>query len=268
MCIFPTLFYYCCQEVTVVRTGTIAARWNRISSSRTTNAILGTLLLVPMTGCGLLSGGYNASGVTKFEQANYQGALEEFQKVVRNDPDNADAFYNMAATYHRLAKLRDREQDWAQAEGYYHDCLDRNRDHQDCYRGLAVLLVEKGDAEKAFTLLENWSDNSPTIAEPKIELARLYEEFGDREAAKEQLIGALATEPNNARALAALGKIREDLGEHEQALADYQRSLQMNYMQPQLQRRVAQLSSALTPPEMLTPPTQTRTVIAPTTPWR
>ena len=62
-----------------------------------------------------------------------------------------------------------------------------------------------------------------------------------------QLIEAVTAEPNNARALAALGKLREDAGETQQALANYQRSLQLNPNQPQLASRVVSLSMPHSP---------------------
>jgi len=79
------------------------------------------------------------------------------------------------------------------------------------------------------------------LADAKIELARLNDEFGNRKAAAEYLLEALAAEPNNARALTALGKIREDAGELAQAAANYRRSLEQDSRQPQVAARLAAL---------------------------
>ena len=81
----------------------------------------------------------------------------------------------------------------------------------------------------------------PGSADAKIELARLNDEFGNRQAAKEHLIEALAVQPDNPRALTALGKIREDAGDKAQALANYQRSLWQDNRQPQVAARVTAL---------------------------
>jgi len=127
-----------------------------------------------------------------------------------------------------------------------------------------VLLVEQGRAPDAFKLLEGWTARSPSLAAPRIELARLHEETGNRDAARAHLIEAVTVEPTNARALAALGKLREDTGETAQALANYQRSLQLDPNQPQLAARVAALST----PVMVTPPGGTRVVTTPAAPIR
>jgi tetratricopeptide (TPR) repeat protein len=104
------------------------------------------------------------------------------------------------------------------------------------------LLAQQSRSDEAFRLLEDWVARAPRSSDPKIELARLTEEFGDGEAAKHYLFDALQIEPRNARALAALGRLREDEGDMAQALANYQRSLESNPHQPELARRMTNLN--------------------------
>ena len=106
----------------------------------------------------------------------------------------------------------------------------------------------KAALSDAVRLLENWADRQPALADPKIELARLNEECGNRAAAKDQLVEALKVDPNNPRALAALGKIREDMGETSQALANYQRSLWHDPAQPGVASRIVALHGTLPAP--------------------
>lgn len=221
---------------------------------------MGGAALVGMTlalaaGCADFSAqGRNAEGARLFSQARYPEALRQFQEAAYTDPTNPDGNYNLAATYHRLGLMEDNESYLRQAEHYYHMCLDQGGNHSDCYRGLAVLLAEQGRNEEAFRLLEGWVDREPDAAGAKIELARLFEEFGDRPAAKEHLIEALEADPINPRALAALGKIREEMGEPAQALADYERSLWHDRFQPQVASRIAALRSTTSPSLSITTP--------------
>ena len=197
-----------------------------------------------LAGCGGFNAqGRNSDGVKLFQQARYQEAAKEFQEATYADPNNADGYYNLAATYHRIGKVEHRQADLDQAETYYNLCLDRNANHTECYRGLAVLLAEQGRTEEAFRLIEGWVQRQPGVADAKIELARLNDEFGNRQAAKEHLIEALAIQPDNPRALTALGKIREDAGDAGQALANYQRSLLQDNHQPQVASRVSALQT-------------------------
>ena len=122
------------------------------------------------------------------------------------------------------------------------------------------MLVEQGRSEEAFRLLEGWTTRSPMSADAKIELARLSEEFGDRDAAKEHLLAALTDDPYNARALAAVGKINEEEGNLTQALSNYKRSLWHDRFQPEVAARMTALQRAVGGSPLVTSPTGTRTV--------
>jgi tetratricopeptide (TPR) repeat protein len=203
-------------------------------------------LLLLMAGCGgITASGRNAEGVRLFQKSRFDEALRQFEEARYADPHNADADYNLAATFHHLGKMSNSAQDLQKAETYYNMCLDRNENHTDCYRGLAVLLAEEGRTAEAFRLLEGWAARQPGLADPKVELARLCEEFGDRKTAEGRLVEALTVQPDNARALAALGRLREASGDYYQALTNYQRSLACDNRQPQLASRVAALQTSL-----------------------
>ena len=202
--------------------------------------------IVASPGCSNFSSqGLNAEGVRLFEQTRVQDAMQDFQRAIDQDPSNADGYYNLAACYHRLGATNHRAADLTQAERHYYLCLDRDPEHRECYRGLAVLMFEQNRAEEAFRLLQAWADRRPDATDPKIELARLYEESGDRERAKQLLGDALLADATNARALAALGRIREQDGDSAQALNNYQQSLRVNRFQPEVASRAAALQSSV-----------------------
>jgi tetratricopeptide (TPR) repeat protein len=192
-------------------------------------------------GCGMVARQQNVTGVQYFQRGQYPVALERFKQAAQTDPNSADAKYNLAATTHRLG-LQNRDMNlMIQAEGLYHECLDRDPNHVACHRGLAVLLTETGRVPQAFTLLRNWTVQSPTLADARIELARLYEEYGDLTTAEAQLQQALQTDVNSARANAALGQIRERKGDYQQALINYQRAYALNKSQAGVAERIAML---------------------------
>ena len=203
------------------------------------------LALLPLLhasfGCAGFSNGAATQGVSYYNQGQYQMALTHFQQAVAAEPQNSDAYYNLAATYHRMgSQQRDRNL-LSQAEQLYNQALDLDENNTDCYRGLAVLLAETERSDRAFNLLKNWSQRNPRSSDAHVELARLYEEFGDSEVAKNELQQALALDQYNARAWAALGFLREKAGDPMQALANYQRSYQLNRSQPGIADRIATL---------------------------
>lgn len=218
------------------------------------------------TGCQWTTAGKNSQGVHLFQQGQYQQAAQVFEKAIYQSPSDADGYYNLAATYHQLGKANRSQQLLDNAETLYLKCLDYNENHTDCYRGLSVLLVEKNQPEKAQRLLEGWFNRNPGNPAAKVELARLHEEFGDRQGAKEYLQQALAVDPYETRALAALGRLQESEGNAEQALANYQRSLYRNQLQPEVAARVASLRAAVNAGMQTSP--GTRTVTTPVNPTR
>jgi tetratricopeptide (TPR) repeat protein len=204
----------------------------------------------------------NSEGVRLYQAGAYSQAADQFQRAIASNPKSATSYYNLAAALHKSGKLTGQQNDLAQAERLYNQCLEYDPNHTECYRGLAVLLAETGRTDAAFRLLDGWAARSPQLADPRIEQARLLEETNNAQLASARLVEALAIDPNNSRALTALGRLREVAGDRAQALADYQRSLSLNRFQPEVSTRVAALQAAgagLPASPLVTPPGTTRT---------
>jgi Tfp pilus assembly protein PilF len=210
-------------------------------------AALAALALIPSLGCRMVSTGRNVDGVRYFQQGQYPVALQRFDAAMTIDPRNPDTYYNKAAVLHRTGLAARDQNSLVQAESFYQQCLSLDPNHVDCHRGLAVLLTETGRVNEAFTLVKNWTVRSPQNAEAQVELARLYEEYGDPRSAETALHSALASDLRNWRAHAALGRLREQSGDLGQALQNYQTAYSLNRFQPQLEQRIASLQSQVGP---------------------
>ncbi len=196
-------------------------------------------------GCSLSANNFNSAGTRSYQLGQHQVAVDNFRKALNSDPRNADAYYNLAATYHDLGRRQMDKNTLQQAEELYHQCLDLQPDHVDCHRGLAVLLVQTDRAESAFTLLQRWSTRTGRGSDARIELARLYEEFGDTSSAGQQLTEALNLDPRNPRAWTAMGRLREREGQMAQALSNYQQAYNLNRNQPGVADRIATLQRTI-----------------------
>lgn len=201
--------------------------------------VIGTL--ATSTGCGLVARGRNVEGVNYFQQGNFDAARKQFESALAADRTSPDAYYNLAATYHKKGLVTRNSADLVQAENLYRQALDLNPNHVDGHRGLAVLLTETGRAEQAFTDLKNWSIANPGVSDAKVELARLYEEYGDPRSAEQILVETLSMDLNNWRAHAALGRLKEQSGDVQQAIWNYQRALALRSDQTQFVDRIAML---------------------------
>lgn len=222
--------------------------------------IAGSLAIVlSVAGCGsLAAGSKNADGVQFYQQGQYQAALEKFQEAASANPNDPDAAYNLGRVHHRLATVQSDPKAAAQAadqaEQFYRIAIDRNGNHVEAHRALAVFYIEQGESNKAFHLLEQWAMRQSSSPDPHIELARLHEEFGDKVAAKEQLFQAFALDQKNPRTLAALGRLRDQEGDYAQALENYRRSLEIDRFQPELASRASALQNSMSTAPLYTAP--------------
>ena len=227
-------------------------------SQLTSATAAGFLLITIFTaGCGLSATGTNMQGKQLFEQGQYAQAIEMFQRSISADPRNADGYYNMATAYYYLGKQQKNTAWTQQADQLYRQALNLDPNFVDAYRGLSATLIDEGRTQEAFQLVENWRVQQPQSAEPSIELARLYREAGDSAAATQLLADALQIDGDNARALKAMGMMREESGDYSLALQNYMRSYEANSSQTDVAQKIASLQGATRTAQNTIPPTQT-----------
>ena len=205
---------------------------------------LGLVSLIASSGCNTVATGQNMQGARLYEKGQYYPAMEKFQQAMASNPNDANAYYNLASTLHHLGVANKDPNMLKQAETMYNQCLDRNPNHADCHRALAVLLVQTDRTDRAFALLKNWAIRSPQNADARVELARLYEEFGDTKTAELQLQQALQMDQTNKRAWTAMAYLRESKGDVQQALANYQRAYALDGYNPTIANRIAALNQS------------------------
>ena len=219
------------------------------------------LSILLLLGCA--SQNQTAEGMRFYGQAQYDAALTAFQAAHKANPNDPNALYNIAATYHQsaraslqLGQAAAAQQQYEQAAQYYQLCLTSDPNHADAHRGLSALYMDCQNGEAAHKLLIDWYHRNPVSVEPKLELARHYHEFMQiclaqgrveeaqtcRDAAEFYLQQVLQSEPNNYRAFRALGFLKEQSGDTPGAVFEYHRSLQANPQQKDLEERIAALT--------------------------
>ena len=191
-----------------------------------------------------------------YQQGNYQQASDRFQQAIAQDPKSPDGYYNLAASLHKTGTCTTAPTDMQQAENLYNQCLERDPNHADAYRGLAVLLNETGRQQEAFKLLNHGRRPARNRPTRKSSSPGYWKKSANLSRPKRSWSNALTIDPHNARALTALGRLRDQSGDHLQALANYQRSLSINRFQPEVAARVAQLQGAVGAPTSVAPSTE------------
>ncbi len=203
------------------------------------------LSLAVSTGCKLGANRHNSIGCQAYNQGQITTAIAEFNKAIEMDPNDADAIYNLGASYYALGKQTKNLQATQSAEQLYRRTIAIDDQHQEAHRSLAVLLIETGQEQYAFDLINAWKNRYPASTEPVVELAKLYQEYGDNIRAADLLVDALKINPNDVQVLAAMGSVREAQGQATLALDSYARALQVNPKQPQIAAKVASLQNQL-----------------------
>ena len=218
-----------------------------ISRYRTTAAVLFCIgLALCLSGCqSFKSQSLNAEGVRRMNSGDSQRAEDMFLRARSANPADADACYNLAILEHQRAKSCGNPDNFNRAEEYYRLALDRNPSHVDAYRGLATLYCDENRPDDAFALLENWNRQELGSVEPKIELARLYNEYNRVDQAEASLRQALAMDPQNVRALNSMAYVYEQKQMYAEASAMYCKSLQVLPTQTAINQRRAMLDQSM-----------------------
>ena len=243
--------------------------------SRTTNHrfdvtswLLVAALLVVTCGCKMRANQHNAAGLQAYQAGQVSQAINEFQRALNVDPQNANALYNLGASYAKLGK-ESRNVTWIeQAEQLFRQAISVDSQHVQAHRGLSALLIESGQEKFAFDLLDQWRLRNPSSTEPLIELARLYQEYGDQRRASDLLTDALKLNSNDTRALKALGHVRETQGQYKLALENYLSVIQLDPEQVDLFPKVAALQVQLAKNPSQTPSNQASPRYGSATPYK
>jgi tetratricopeptide (TPR) repeat protein len=161
-------------------------------------------------------------GEVAIEQAQYQKALHHFQNVAVIDPNNAEAWYNIAEAYNLLEQLEEAEINYMRAIALEPEIIDY-------YTALSRMFMEYGQASKACLVLEEGLRMNPGSAQLRAFLALAVSESGDYRKAEELLDEAELLDPeldmvemyrlllniNKTRKLPAVSKTRQLPGTHK-----------------------------------------------------
>ncbi len=220
-------------------------------------------------------------GLIMLAEGNLEDTLNSFQRAVSIDPDFAEAHYNLGLTlaktddparaeaaYRRaikinpdfalalnnLASLVKARHETDEAEAIYRRALKIEPDNFRFHYNLANLFLEEGRREEAVTHFHRTVALNPAFAEAHRQLASV-KTFTDHDAdirSMEALLPRLPDDGMDQIQLSfALGKAYDDLADHDQAFAHYQRgnrvkrsSLEYDHTDDQdLARRIASVFS-------------------------
>ncbi|MBA2919850.1 tetratricopeptide repeat protein [Sphingomonas sp. MAH-20] len=110
---------------------------------------------------------YVNRGIIRARMSDFAGALSDYDRAIRLDPGQAEAYLNKGALVLKV------QHDWRQARDLFDAALDRHtRRPEIAYFGRAISNELAGDLAGAMADYQKASDLAPNWDEPKKELTR------------------------------------------------------------------------------------------------
>lgn len=209
------------------------------------------------------------SAIELLQQNRPELAVEQLRMAIEKNPDNFNYHHNLAAAYGLLGRQEE-------AIAAYRRALELNPEYPNSRFNLAMMLVKRGEIEEAAGHLELAHRYDPGDLVAHTEWATALSQLGQRDRALAELEAVLDVDPGNGKALInlaavqaqlgrlteaeatlavllegdandeekaavrlRLGKIFEDRGEEERALASYRRALELEEALPDAHSAVA-----------------------------
>jgi tetratricopeptide (TPR) repeat protein len=96
--------------------------------------------------------------VSKYNQKDYPGAIEAYQRVIEKDPQNA-------AAYNGLGNLYRDEKNYEVAKDYYKKAVEASHSYVISYSNWAIMLLDMGKNEEAKKVILEGAKSNPGSTE-------------------------------------------------------------------------------------------------------
>lgn len=148
---------------------------------------------------------------------NSEAAIEIYQGILTNDPQNKEALFGLASTYHRVGQLE-------MARSLYGKLLQIAPRHRDGLNNFLVLLGEEAP-EEALRQMEQLEKENPSFSPIPAQMAVIYKKLNQNDRAIDKMYRALALTPENITYRYNLAIMLDKAGEREKAAHLYQQVL-------------------------------------------
>jgi tetratricopeptide (TPR) repeat protein len=172
-------------------------------------------------------------GVDHQKRGNAIKAIEEYENVLKSDPDNAEAHNNLGAIYKEQGNLD-------KALEHYQLVITSNPEMDEVHNNLGVIYYLRGDHEEAVEEYRKALELNPDNLMCLINLGLVYKAQGMELKTIDTLETILSIEPFQAEAHYNLAILYEELGHLESAIRHYVRFVaNAGSGYPDLAKRVA-----------------------------
>jgi type IV pilus biogenesis/stability protein PilW len=184
----------------------------------------------------------------------YDKAIEAFQKIINEDPDNTAGYFNLACAYentgdidqaetlfrkvlemdphhldvhNHLGLIHYQREEWDKAQKEFRLALDLV-EYSELYYNLSLAYNKKGDFEDAVSAIMMAIDLDPDYSEARNQLGNLYLAMNKLQEAAMEFEKAIELDPTHVTAHNNLGLIYSQKGQIEDAIKEFQEAVRLD----------------------------------------
>ena len=150
----------------------------------------------------------------------YDKAIEAFQKIIHEDPDNTAGYFNLACAYENI-------EDLDQAEALFRKVLEMDPHHLDVHNHLGLIHYQREEwdkAEQEFKLALDLVEYS----ELYYNLSLAHNKQGDFENAVNAILKAIALDPDYSEARNQLGNLYLAMNRLQEAAKEFEKAIELD----------------------------------------
>jgi len=165
-------------------------------------------------------------GVQLYQEGQYDLAIENFESVLKDNPDFAEGYYNIGMAYLKKGDLENAIAHMAKTIGLKPEFIQ-------AYFGLGQVYMEKGEKDKATDMLKQAADIAPDDASTYVNLGILYFTNNEDSLALEALLKAKDIDPSLPQTYYQLGLVYTRMGELDKTIESFEKFLDLAPQAPE-----------------------------------
>jgi tetratricopeptide (TPR) repeat protein len=171
--------------------------------------------------------------------SRFEDAIKHARNVLLGDPENMQAYLNLAISYYRQDLI---DQAWLITKS----ALDRRDSAAALHNMMGLIHLAKDDSQRASDSFLRALDADPSLVDPRLNLAALELAYGDYASALRRFDEVLAVQPGAPMVIISRAVALRGMGRYDEAAAGYEEALDLRPGMPEAQYNLCVLHQQYT----------------------
>ncbi len=167
-----------------------------------------------------------------------EAAVQLYNNVLLNDPNNKQALFGMGATYHRIGQLE-------KARPYYGRLLKLEPTNREALNNFLALAADEAPQE-TLNELQLLQKKNPNFSPIPAQMAYIYQKLNMQEQAIDQMVRAVELSPENITYRYNLAVMFDKAGKAQEAVKLYKQILEANFRGETIPGNITRIQQRLT----------------------